>query len=265
MIMNMQEQLAKRIAAANSRAQTKNIAVVTPVAAASSSRVVSTMGPDLIRENKSIHFTLHHVPLQGTSRQTPRSSRHRGWQKQGKKPRIDAPAQAYPIPRRSAAGDARHNHSNSAWQRTLGADEGEDIIANKKAQQPIRCNENMAAAQVTSHSHYGRILSPDHNECFRMGNGCIMAPSANPVTHMMKKNLHPRAHTELGVPPTSSMENPDAGNRHRQGAYAKQALQQQQRRRNLDSQEEHADMCATPQQLTAIELTSVHIVQHGSV
>ena len=67
-----------------------------------------------------------------------------------------------------------------------------------------------------------------------------------------------RAHTELGVPPTSSMESLDTDNRHNQGAYVKQALQQQQRRRNLDSREEHADMCATPQQLTAIELTSIH-------
>ena len=91
-----------------------------------------------------------------------------------------------------------------------------------------------------------------------MGDGCIMAPSVNPVTHMMKRNLHTRAHIELGVPPTSSMERLDDGNRHRQGAGVKQALQQQQRGRSPDGQEVHADMCATPQQLTAIELTSIH-------
>jgi hypothetical protein len=63
MMINMQEWLAKRIAAADSRAQTKNRAVKTPGASASSSRDGLTAGPDLIGENERIHFTLHHVPL----------------------------------------------------------------------------------------------------------------------------------------------------------------------------------------------------------
>ena len=258
MIINMQEQLAKRIAAANSRAQTENRAAKTPGAAASSSQEVSTVGPDLIGEGR---YTLHPAPCAAPGHKSPNSSIIEA---QGVAEAMEEAQVRCSCPsisnsaRECSQDDARHNHSNSAWRKNTWADQGEDIIANKEAQQPTRCNKNMAAAHVTSCSHYGRILSPDPNECFRMGDGCIMAPSVNPVTHMMKRNLHTRAHIELGVPPTSSMERLDDGNRHRQGAGVKQALQQQQRGRSPDGQEVHADRCATPQQLTAIELTSIH-------
>jgi hypothetical protein len=115
--------------------------------------------------------------------------------------------------------------------------QGGDISANKKVQRNDRNWVNRIAAQIASSSHYGRILPPGLNKDISVVGGTTKAPISNPATHMMRRNLSTSARTEVVMTPASSVMGLDADDEQTQGAYVKQALQQQQRGENLGSRE----------------------------
>ena len=74
-----------------------------------------------------------------------------------------------------------------------------------------------------------------------MVGGTTKAPISNPATHMMRRNLNTSAHTEVVITPAFSVMGLDADDEQTQGAYVKQALQQQQRKGNFGSREAGAE------------------------
>ena len=115
--------------------------------------------------------------------------------------------------------------------------QGGDISANKKVQRNDRNWVNRIAAQIASSSHYGKILPAGLNKDINVVGGTTKAPISNPATHMMRRNLSTSARTEVVMTPASSVMGLDADDEQTQGAYVKQALQQQQRGENLGSRE----------------------------
>jgi hypothetical protein len=258
-IIRRQKWVSKRTAAAKARARIKALEI-TPGTAAAALRDEQAACPDLIREAEDI---LRQMSLQDISYQGIRFSRQDRWARhdalseaqKNKKPRIEASAQACPMPPSNAAKtmpDAiAATQRDEKRIRAERARRFSGMGASKKAQQPTRCNDDRTAAQVTSSSRH-------ESKGISAGGEAIRTPLANPVTYMIDRDLDTSARTEMEFDRAASATGRDADNKHKQGAYVEQALHQQQQGEGLDSQHAYTDMSATPQQETADELTSIH-------
>jgi hypothetical protein len=257
-IIRRQKWVSRRTAA-KAHAQIKALEI-TPGTAAAALRDERAACPDLIKETEDI---LRQMSLQDISYQSIRLSRQDRWARRdalseaqkNKKPRIEASAQACPTPPNNAAEtmpDAiAATQRDEKRIRAERARRFSGMGANKKAQQPTRCNNDRTAAQVASSSRH-------ESKGSSAGGEAIRTPLANPVTYMINRDLDTGTRAEMEFTCAASATGRDADNRHKQGAYVEQAPHQQQRGEDLGSQHAYTDMSATPQQETADELTSIH-------